>query len=410
MTQKQHNHDATELLARGVLHTYTKDLDHGKEGDGDGMENMLKLDGDNDEVNADIEDTERFEKFNEHGEEVEVEGAEEIEVEGAEEGEGEDVETRGDAHVDVQVGEVDEEGEEVEAESENNGLLETLATDIEKYHKKVQLKKKKFDASAIAMERKIVEDLNKSNNNDKKRNLDNVENNGEGVDKPAKRRPGRKPINRQTKEWTKSEDDAIVYYKEEMKYSWKRIEELLDNKHSWQAIQMRYLRNHKSRNDEWSRYMEVKLVNAIRKDWENRWKRISADLGKDFGPERCVTKNIEICKKMELPYYNSVFANKDIVQGYTNQFHDIKDSEAHKKLLLVYMGLDSITYEESDEEGNKEDISKGNERDEEGDEETTVADKPDVSADPVAVAAAVQAAAVATNEEDKSAPNGDFAT
>ncbi|QPG73724.1 hypothetical protein FOA43_001037 [Brettanomyces nanus] len=154
--------------------------------------------------------------------------------------------------------------------------------------------------------------------------------------------------------WSKTEDDAIVYYKEEMKYSWKRIEELLKHRHSWQAIQMRYLRNHKSRNEEWSRYMEIKLINNIRKDWENRWRRISADLGKDFSVERCMNKNIEICKKMEIPYYSSVFENKDITQGYENPFHDIKDPEQHKKLMLVYMGLDSISYEDAEEPGAKE--------------------------------------------------------
>lgn len=252
--------------------------------------------------------------------------------------------------------------------SAGNGLLESLTTDIEKYHKKVQLKKK-FDHSTLAMEKKIAKDLNKSQENSenpKKRNLEletqtddaNINNDNTNQSKDLNTNStNNEPSNKKAKttskkisSWTKAEDDAIVYYKEEMKYSWKKIEELLEQQHSWQAIQMRYLRNHKSRNDEWSRFMEIRLINLIRKDWENRWKRISAELGKDFGPERCITKNIEICKKMELPYFSNVFTNKDITSGYKNQFNDIKDAEAHKKLMLVYMGLDSITYEDSDNE------------------------------------------------------------
>lgn len=146
-----------------------------------------------------------------------------------------------------------------------------------------------------------------------------------------------------TTPWTKTEDDAVVYYKEEMLYSWKRIEELLEHRHSWQAIQMRYLRNHKSRNEEWSRYMEIKLVNAVRKDWENRWKRIAEELGNDFSPERCFTKNVEVCQKMERPYFATMFENKEVLAGYHNPFHDIKDPEAHKRLMMVYMGIDNIS-------------------------------------------------------------------
>ncbi|GAV30348.1 hypothetical protein PMKS-003859 [Pichia membranifaciens] len=275
---------------------------------------------------------------------------------------------------DVEVLEDDDEDEDDDdlVASTGNGLLESLTTDIEKYHKKVQLKKK-FDNSALVMEKKISHELGKAAEAEAEADAEEDEeelgkkrtrNTGTGTGSDSKeqidlededsenayKRSKTSLAGRKVSSWTKAEDDAIVYYKEEMKYSWKKIEELLEKKHSWQAIQMRYLRNHKSRNDEWSRYMEIKLINAIRKDWENRWKRISADLGRDFGTERCTTKNIEICKKMELPYYNNVFKNKEVTVGYKNQFNDIKDAEAHKKLMLVYMGLDSITYEDSDNE------------------------------------------------------------
>ncbi|ODV87794.1 hypothetical protein CANARDRAFT_26001 [[Candida] arabinofermentans NRRL YB-2248] len=165
--------------------------------------------------------------------------------------------------------------------------------------------------------------------------------------------PVRNKNRKKNVEWTKAEDDAIVYYKEEMFYSWKSIEEVLHHRHTWQAIQMRYLRNYKSRNEEWSRYMEVKLVNAVRKDWENRWKRISADLSSTEGlitPDRCLFKNVELCKTIDEENVAKIFETKEITQGYHISHNDIKDSDSHKKLMLVYMGLDSISYE-SDEEG-----------------------------------------------------------
>lgn len=239
----------------------------------------------------------------------------------------------------------DNDNENDESDTHISGrLLESLTTDIEKYHKKVQLKKK-FErpvSDTLEKEHKIARELKK----DKPREISTEKFEEDAVENDSKRQ--KTSSTRKALSWTKAEDDAIVYYKEEMKYSWRKIEELLEKKHSWQAIQMRYLRNHKSRNDEWSRFMEIKLINLIRKDWENRWKRIGADLGRDFSAERCITKNIEICKKMELPYYSNVFKNKEIAAGYKNQFNDIKDAEAHKKLMLVYMGLDSISYEDND--------------------------------------------------------------
>ncbi|VEU22596.1 DEKNAAC103373 [Brettanomyces naardenensis] len=300
-----------------------------------------------------------------------------------------------------------EESESSKKDSDGNeggrSLLENLNSDIELYHKKVQLKRK--IENSLAKEKEIQENLiREAENSDfplhkkekakegAEEETKDVEKSGVGPD--GGREDGREEeveveVDEETADdkkddvstnggiaeevlespnssstendhkrrrrgttipWNKTEDDAIVYYKEEMKYSWKRIEELLKGRHSWQAIQMRYLRNHKSRNEEWSRYMEIKLINHIRKDWENRWKRISQELGKDFSVERCVNKNVEICKKMEMPYYASVFENKEITAGYDNPFHDIKDPEQHKKLMLVYMGLDSISYEDSDNE------------------------------------------------------------
>lgn len=293
---------------------------------------------------------------------------------------------------------IDHEGNEDSKEASRKSLLDDLSNDVEMYHKKVQLKRKiegnlskereiqaslikeseereqdkddeDKEAKVIASEAtKLAASIEKAGDEeDDTKTTKKTKRNSAAVEtdvgvKPTSRKRRRRGL---TIPWTKNEDDAIVYYKEEMRYSWKRIEELLNHRHSWQAIQMRYLRNHKSRNEEWSRYMEIKLINVIRKDWENRWKRISNELGKDFSVERCLNKNIEICKKMEIPYYASVFKNKEITAGYANPFHDIKDAEQHKKLMLVYMGLDSISYEDSDNESEGEESAKEDGKDEE---------------------------------------------
>lgn len=312
--------------------------------------------------------------------------------------------------------------EKKSTEEGGRSLLDTLNSDIELYHKKVQLKRKiernlakerqiqedlmreaeesesankekeadketedagKADADGVVTKQTVGEDKEATSSTSKddeesekvsrqsvpakrKRSHSELDGNDEAKDSdesfkentPKKQKSTRFTHRKRrgnTVPWTKTEDDAIVYYKEEMRYSWKRIEELLKHRHSWQAIQMRYLRNHKSRNEEWSRYMEIKLINYVRKDWENRWKRISEALGNNFSVERCVNKNVEICKKMEMPYFASVFNNKQVTAGYENPYHDIKDAEQHKKLLLVYMGLDSITYDDTDDENEAED-------------------------------------------------------
>jgi len=269
-------------------------------------------------------------------------------------------------------GNEDANDDEVDIDNAGSNLLDSLTTDIAKYHKKVEEKKKSQLKTPTAINKPSAESsssgLKRSHETDKHNLedaaaeggnhddsitdpsiLDDVEDESSSNSSKIPRKRGRKnPI-----AWSKAEDDAIVYYKEELKYSWKRIEELLERKHSWQAIQMRYLRNHKSRNEDWSRFMEIKLMNEIKKDWEHRWKRISNKLGKDFNSERCYSKTVEICRKMDTDYFNSVFQNKTICQGYENPITDIKDAEAHKKLMLIYMGLDSISYDDYEEVANQ---------------------------------------------------------
>ena len=253
----------------------------------------------------------------------------------------------------------DDDDDDDDDELAGHGLLQRLNTDIESYEKKVEQEKNKGEdhgmlravtkaAAVPAAAVPAAEDAKASRK--RKRVVDEVP-----TSKVEKGQQQREKKNaKTTRGWTKMEDDAIVYYKEEMKYSWRKIEQLLDHRHTWQAIQMRYLRTHKSRNDEWSRFMEVKFTRAVQKDWENRWKRIAADLGPEFTAERCVTKNIDICKKIEYPNYASLFDNKVVQSQYEGEYNDIKDPEAHKKLMLVYLGLDAISYDDSENEAQGE--------------------------------------------------------
>ncbi|GMG32560.1 unnamed protein product [Ambrosiozyma monospora] len=155
--------------------------------------------------------------------------------------------------------------------------------------------------------------------------------------------------------WTAEDDELIIRCKEVENLSWRKIASKLEGRHSWQAIQMRYLRTHKSRGDSWSRFMEIRLIQAVKKDWEQRWKRISDDLGKNFSMERCFNKNLDMCQKIDTPYVSKMFENQEVLRNYVLDKHDIRDAESHKKLLMIYNGLDSITYDTDDDDDDDED-------------------------------------------------------
>ncbi|GME95939.1 unnamed protein product [Ambrosiozyma monospora] len=153
--------------------------------------------------------------------------------------------------------------------------------------------------------------------------------------------------------------------------SWRTIASKLEGRHSWQAIQMRYLRTHKSRGDSWSRFMEIRLIQAVKKDWEQRWKRISDELGKNFSMERCFNKNLDLCQKIDTPYVSKMFENQEVLRNYVLDKHDIRDAETHKKLLMIYNGLDSITYDtdDDDDENGKDDNGEAHDDDEDDDDD-----------------------------------------
>lgn len=94
----------------------------------------------------------------------------------------------------------------------------------------------------------------------------------------------------QSKKWTQEEDDLIIYQKEFLEKSWKDIALLLDSKHSWQSIQMRYLRRHKSRSSLWRDEDVEQLLERIQDDFDNRVKRLLLEMGPSFSALKIAVK------------------------------------------------------------------------------------------------------------------------
>ncbi|ODV98260.1 hypothetical protein PACTADRAFT_48054 [Pachysolen tannophilus NRRL Y-2460] len=163
------------------------------------------------------------------------------------------------------------------------------------------------------------------------------------------------------KRWTKEEDDLIIFQKEALKKSWKDIELLLDRKHSWQAIQMRYLRCHKQRNNEWSDFDEQRLLDKISEDYENRFKRLAVELGPSFNSERIYAKINELAKsegnvpRLIKVYYDTADEDEDDIDD-----EDKVDEEEDE---------DDEDDEEEDEEEDDDDEEDGGEEEDDGEED-----------------------------------------
>lgn len=129
-----------------------------------------------------------------------------------------------------------------------------------------------------------------------------------------------------THRWTPEEDNLIIRYKEERNMPWKRIASLLGGHRTWQAVQMRYLRTHKLRESPWSSKDLEYLVDSLKQDWEGRWKRVAKNLGPTFSPQKCCDQIKSICIDEQ------------------DELHFSQNGDL-KKLMMVYLGLESITYD-----------------------------------------------------------------
>ncbi|ODQ67966.1 hypothetical protein NADFUDRAFT_63458 [Nadsonia fulvescens var. elongata DSM 6958] len=102
--------------------------------------------------------------------------------------------------------------------------------------------------------------------------------------------------------WHNEQDRKIIHLKETLNWPWRAIQQTLGTNHSWQAIQMRYLRSLKGRWDLWTEEEELKLLKAFQRDWTKRWNRISSEMGPAFPEERCLRKvyelaGLEVCQE-----------------------------------------------------------------------------------------------------------------
>lgn len=135
--------------------------------------------------------------------------------------------------------------------------------------------------------------------------------------------------------WTPEEDRQIIDYKENHDKTWKEISSLLTGRHTWQAVQMRYLRNLKGRNDPWHESQISKLYEVIEKDWNMRWKRISNELGPSFSPERVVQKVQELCKDTKRRI-NVTNASNSSTSATNASSANGNDDDERKEILRLY--------------------------------------------------------------------------
>lgn len=88
------------------------------------------------------------------------------------------------------------------------------------------------------------------------------------------------------KRWSESDDDKIAFLREYGNLKWHEVTEFINGRHTTQAVQMRYLRSLKRRNDTLTLDQRKKLAQVVEEDYQNRFKRISIAMGPAFTPLR----------------------------------------------------------------------------------------------------------------------------
>jgi hypothetical protein len=107
--------------------------------------------------------------------------------------------------------------------------------------------------------------------------------------RPSKKKDTKTKTNRTrpaTKRWTESDDDKVAFLREYGNLKWHEVTEFINGRHTPQAVQMRYLRSLKRRNDVLTLEQRNKLTKVVEEDYNNRFKRISIAMGPSFTPLR----------------------------------------------------------------------------------------------------------------------------
>lgn len=142
--------------------------------------------------------------------------------------------------------------------------------------------------------------------------------------KPIKRRaapPGKRKNTRIKKShgsksgirrWTESDDDKVAFLREYGNLKWHEVTEFINGRHTPQAVQMRYLRSLKRRNDTLTMAEEGKLRRLVVEDYESRFKRISTQMGPSFTPIRIQKLFLEDAGMGELLKAEKVWTKEEI--------------------------------------------------------------------------------------------------
>lgn len=92
--------------------------------------------------------------------------------------------------------------------------------------------------------------------------------------------------NKEVRRWTDSDDDKVAFLREYGKLKWHEVTEFINGRHTPQAVQMRYLRSLKRRNDGVTSSERKKLTKLVIEDYEGRFRRLSIQMGPAFTPVR----------------------------------------------------------------------------------------------------------------------------
>ncbi|CAN6626776.1 hypothetical protein TRVA0_011S00452 [Trichomonascus vanleenenianus] len=113
--------------------------------------------------------------------------------------------------------------------------------------------------------------------------------------------------------WCERDDYIISVLKEAYDFPWRRIATFIDNRHSWQAVQMRYLRTLKNRNQLFNAEESKRFLVCLKRDWETRFHRIACEMGNGFSVKRCIKHAFAVIGMPELagPVFNSHDANSN---------------------------------------------------------------------------------------------------
>lgn len=115
-----------------------------------------------------------------------------------------------------------------------------------------------------------------------------------------------------TRHWTASDDDKVAFLREYGNLKWHEVTEFLNGRHTPQAVQMRYLRSLKRRNDGLCDAEKAKLKRIVEEDYEGRFKRIATQMGPSFTPIRLIKIFMQECGMSELLKHDKVWTREEI--------------------------------------------------------------------------------------------------